>query len=382
MDAQPKGYRVLLAGGGSAGHVNPLLAVAVKLRERGVVTVALGTNSGLEKDLVPAAGLELLTIEKVPAPRRINADLVKFLPRITQAYKQTKQYLRDSQADAVIGFGGYVSAPAYLAARSLGIPVVVHEQNVRPGMANKLGAAWAKLVGLTFPGTPLEAKWGKTRVVGLPLRPELESLARTLGDARLRSQQREQAASALGLDPQKTTVLITGGSLGALKLNRVLTEAAFLFPADLQVLHLTGRGKSTEVKEALAANPPACTWQVHEYFTDMSAVFSVTDFAVCRSGAGTVAELTALGIPALYVPLPIGNGEQSLNAGEHVAAGGALLVADADFNCEVVQSKLLPVLADRDKLAQMRLVTQELGEVEAAAVFADLVLAVLESDNV
>lgn len=376
-----KPTRVLLAGGGSAGHVNPLLAVAIKLKERGVEVVSLGTTVGLEKDLVPAAGIELLTIEKVPAPRRINADLFKFIPRLLQAYKTTKQHLINAQIDAVVGFGGYVSAPAYLAARKLGIPVVIHEQNMRPGLANKLGAIWARLVGLTFADTPLTAKHGLTQVVGLPLRPELETLAKRLKDPQNRVTLRKQAAAELQVDPDKLTLLVTGGSLGALKLNQVMAQCAGEFPLQVQVVHLTGKGKSQAVLDTLANNPPTCDWRVYEYFTDMSAVFALTDFAVCRSGAGTVAELTALGIPALYVPLPIGNGEQSLNASAQVSAEGALLIDDAAFTVEAVREQLLPLLKDSNRLSAMRSASEELGTINAATELADLVLQVLRNDD-
>ncbi|MDO5060858.1 MAG: undecaprenyldiphospho-muramoylpentapeptide beta-N-acetylglucosaminyltransferase [Actinomycetaceae bacterium] len=378
--AQPTATNVLLAGGGSAGHVNPLLAVAAKLRAQNISVVALGTKLGLEKDLVPNAGIELLTIEKVPAPRRVNGDLVKFIPRILTAYKTTREYLKSRQIEAVIGFGGYVSAPAYLAARSLGIPVVIHEQNLRPGMANRLGADWAKSVFLTFAQTPLKAKHGQTQVVGLPLRPEIEQLAKDLQDPQERERLRAAAAAKLGLDPAKPTLLITGGSLGALKLNRVLAQTAHLFPADLQVMHLTGKGKSGEVLAALEAQPAACQWQVHEYFEDMTAVFAVADFAICRSGAGTVAELCALGIPALYVPLPIGNGEQKLNAAGHVEAGGALLIDDAQLSESVVTQQVLPLLASPDKLQQMRVQTLELAQVDAAKVVAQAVVELLDKN--
>lgn len=378
--AQPTETKVLLAGGGSAGHVNPLLAVAAKLRAQDISVVALGTNLGLEKDLVPSAGIELLTIEKVPAPRRVNGDLVKFFPRILTAYKTTREYLKTRQIQAVVGFGGYVSAPAYLAARSLRIPVVIHEQNLRPGMANKLGADWAKSVFLTFAQTPLKAKHGQTQVVGLPLRPEIEQLAKELQNPNQRDAIRVAAATKLGLDPAKPTLLITGGSLGALKLNRVLSHTAHLFPADLQVLHLTGKGKSAEVLAALEVKPAACTWQVHEYFEDMTDVFALTDFAICRSGAGTVAELCALGIPALYVPLPIGNGEQKLNAGGHVEAGGALLIDDAELSETVVTQQVLPLLASPQQLEQMRTKTLELAQVDAAKVVAQAVAEILDNN--
>ncbi|EEH64213.1 undecaprenyldiphospho-muramoylpentapeptide beta-N-acetylglucosaminyltransferase [Gleimia coleocanis DSM 15436] len=377
MTSQMEPKKVLLAGGGSAGHVNPLLAVGKKLRERGIHAEALGTSYGLEKDLVPGADFTLHTIDKVPAPRRINGDLVRFLPRLRKVYKQTKQIIKTGDFDAVVGFGGYVSAPAYLAARSLGLPVIIHEQNMHPGMANKLGAGWAKLVGITFADTPLRAKTGETKHVGLPLRPEVEDLAGKLADPAGKQKLRVKVAAELGFDPEKTTVLVTGGSLGAVKLNRVLAEAAGLFPETVQVLHLTGKGKSAAVMEILEQQKCVSTWQVHEYFVDMTAAFAMADFVICRSGAGIVAELTALGIPALYVPLPIGNGEQKLNAQAVVAAGGALLVEDAVLNMDTIKHQVLPFLENPVQLAEMGRVSKEYGRLDAADTMAELVKEII-----
>lgn len=377
MSVKSGRLRVLLAGGGSAGHVNPLLAVAQKLQDFQVECVALGTASGLEKELVPAAGFQLEVIEKVPAPRRLNADLWKFLPRLWNAYAQTSRVLKNGGFDAVVGFGGYVSAPAYLAAKRLGIPVIVHEQNLRPGMANKLGAQWAKLVALSFADTPLQARSGQTLHVGLPLRPEIERLAKELSDPQRKRQLRRQTAQKYGFDAEKPTLLVTGGSLGALKLNRVLAESAALFPVDMQIIHLTGKGKAAEVKQSLAAANVKANWQVFDYFVDMSDAFTLADFVVCRSGAGTVAELSALGLPALYVPLPIGNGEQKLNAAGVVANGGALLVEDTEFSVETVRQTLLPLLKDVNRLAEMRQRSLELGQVAAAQSLAQKILEVI-----
>ena len=207
------GARVLLAGGGSAGHVNPLLAVAAALKDRGIEAEALGTSQGLESDLVPEAGLKLNTIQKVPAPRRPNKAALRFLPDLRQTVKDVEKIIEEGGIEAVVGFGGYVSAPAYLAARNLGVPVAIHEQNARPGLANKLGARFADAVGVTFENTPLKARKGITETVGLPLRPQIQELARQRTTVESRVESREKAARALGLDPRNPIMLITGGSL-------------------------------------------------------------------------------------------------------------------------------------------------------------------------
>lgn len=167
--------KIVLAGGGTAGHVNPLLSTALELRSRGYDVVALGTSQGLETTLVPAAGVELLTIERVPLPRKPSLQFFSLPGRMKRAIAQCRSALNG--ADALVGFGGYVSTPAYLAARKMNLPIIIHEQNARPGLANRVGARWASALGLTFPSTPLKAKHGVTVVTGLPLRPAIQALA-------------------------------------------------------------------------------------------------------------------------------------------------------------------------------------------------------------
>lgn len=371
------GARVLLAGGGSAGHVNPLLAVASVLRDREIEVQALGTASGLEKDLVPAADITLHTIKKVAAPRRPNKAALTFGPDLAKSVRDVERLIKSEAIEAVVGFGGYVSAPAYLAARARGIPVVIHEQNARAGLANKLGARFAPALALTFPQTRLKARRGITEVTGLPLRAPIEQLAKDRATPEGKVNRREQAAVLLGLDPAKPTMLITGGSLGAVHLNEVMVRTGAVFGADHQVLHLTGKGKSEGVAEAVAASGFAGKWIVREYAMDMETYFAAADLVIGRAGAGMVAELTALGLPAVYVPLPIGNGEQKLNALEHVRKGGAMLFDDADFSEKIVRSFVVPLLDSPKRLADMAHASAKLGHVDASYRVADLVESVL-----
>ena len=362
---------VLLAGGGTAGHVNPMLAVADELRARDAATrlTVLGTREGLEAQLVPARGYAMAVVPKVPLPRRPGADLLAVPARLRAAVAAAARAIEDNDVQGVVGFGGYVSTPAYLAARRLGVPVVVHEQNARPGLANRLGARWASAVAVTFPGTPLRGGV----ITGLPLRQEIADLVR----ARLEhpAGARREAAAALGLDPARRTLLVTGGSLGAQSLNDAMTGALDdVAASEVQVLHLTGRGKSAAVEAALAQRPGlAGRYQVREYLDDMHLALAACDLVLCRAGAGTVAELTALGIPAVYVPLPIGNGEQRLNAMPAVHAGGGLLVEDALVGPAWVGTLLLTLVADAERVAQMAEAAARVGRTGAASDVADLV---------
>jgi UDP-N-acetylglucosamine--N-acetylmuramyl-(pentapeptide) pyrophosphoryl-undecaprenol N-acetylglucosamine transferase len=360
---------VVLAGGGTAGHVNPLLAVAdeVRRREPGARVLALGTATGLEAELVPSRGYELRPIPRVPMPRRPSPDLLRLPGRLAAAVKAAEHAIDEIDAQAVIGFGGYVATPAYLAAKRRGVPIVIHEQNARPGLANRLGARWAARVGLTFAGTPLRGGV----LTGLPLRQAIAALvqAREADSAGARA----RAAAELGLDPTLPTLVVTGGSLGALNLNRAVSGAAAqVLAAGAQVLHLTGKGKADEVRETVAA-VDGRRYQVREYLEQMELAYAVADLVVCRSGAGSVAELAALGIPAVYVPLPIGNGEQRLNATPLVQAGGGLLVDDADLTPAWVSREVPTLLADRERLGVMAKAARSAGTSDGAARVVDLV---------
>jgi UDP-N-acetylglucosamine--N-acetylmuramyl-(pentapeptide) pyrophosphoryl-undecaprenol N-acetylglucosamine transferase len=329
---------VLLAGGGSAGHVSPLLSVADALRRRwpDVIITALGTAEGLEVRLVPEHGYQLRTIPRVPMPRRPDASLLRFPGALSAEIGAAATVLQDVGAEVVAGFGGYVSTAAYLAARRLRLPYVVHEANTRPGLANRLGARFTPYVATSFEGTRLP----HAVRTGLPLRREISQLDR--------GARRAAARAGFGLAPDRPTLLVTGGSLGAQRLNQAFEACVGdLRAAGVQVLHLAGEGKGF-VPAAAAPGDPA--YVVVEYCDDMAAAYSAADAVVCRAGANTVSELTAVGLPAVYVPLPIGNGEQRLNAEPVVAAGGGLLVADQAFTPEWVSQVLVGWLADADAL--------------------------------
>lgn len=357
--------RVLLAGGGSAGHVNPLLATAAYLEADIEV---IGTAEGLEAELVPQHGYPLHVIPRVPFPRRPDREAVSFPGKWRQAVKGARAILEDPPGvDVVVGFGGYVCPPVYMAARRRGIPVVLHEQNALPGLANRLGARFAEVVALTFQSTPLVGK-KRTETIGLPLRPEIRSLI----EARQQDpvEARKQGAQALGLDPQKLTVVVTGGSLGAQKLNEVVPQVAEeITGAGAQVFHLTGQGKMIQA-------PQLPDYHVREYLVDMHHALACADVVIGRSGAGIVAELTALGIPAIYVPFPIGNGEQRLNAQDVVTAGGGIMVEDRHFSPSWLIHHITPLLTNASVREEMAQRAKRVGVVDAAQRLARIVMEV------
>ncbi len=354
--------RVVLAGGGSAGHVAPLLALADCLRraDPAVAVTALGTAEGLEARLVPARGYDLAVVPRVPLPRRPSPDLVRLPLRLGAAVAAADRVIDASAADVVVGFGGYVSAPAYLAARRRRVATVVHEANSRPGWANRLGSRLTRHVAVGFPGTPLP----HAVRLGVPLRREITTLDR--------SALRAQARQGFGLDPVRTTLLVTGGSLGAQRLNSTFAACAGdVVGAGVQVLHAAGSGKDFDVD----VPPTGPRYLVLPYLERMEHAYAAADLVVCRAGANTVAEVTALGLPAAYVPLPVGNGEQRHNAAPVVNAGGGLLVDDAHCTPGWVRQTLLPLLADPDRRAAMGAAASAYGIRDGDERLADLVRA-------
>ena len=356
---------VVIAGGGSAGHIEPALALGDALRARGHVVSLLGTSRGLDTTLIPARGYELDLIPPVPLPRGVTAELFRVPFRLRRAVSEARAVLKKRSADVVAGMGGYVALPAYLAARNR-VPVVVHEANARAGLANKVGARFAARVAMAYADCGLRGE-----VVGLPLRPAIASLDR--------SASRALGRKTLGLDPDLPTLLVTGGSQGARRINTAVTSAAgSLAAAGVQVLHIAGAKNAEDVRRGLAPHglaggaPP---YVALPYVDRMDLAYAAADLVLCRSGAMTVAELTAVGLPAVFVPLPIGNGEQRLNAVDVVAAEGALMVADEDLTPAWVTAQVLPLLKDAPALAKMSAAAASCGRPDAASTLADIVEA-------
>jgi UDP-N-acetylglucosamine--N-acetylmuramyl-(pentapeptide) pyrophosphoryl-undecaprenol N-acetylglucosamine transferase len=354
---------VVLAGGGTAGHVEPALAVAdaLRLADPSIRITMLGTAGGLEGRLVPARGYELRTIPRVPLPRRPTPSLLTVPTRAAGAVRAAGAILADVAADVLVGFGGYVAFPAYLAARRRHCGIVVHEANPLPGLANRVGARLTRRVAISTPGTKLP----HATLTGIPLRPALLDLDRPA--------LRPAARRAFSLQPDLPTLLVFGGSQGARRINDAAVGAAqALIDAGIQVLHAAGASGVDAVRAAL---PPGLggSYVVVPYIDDMPAAYAAADLALCRSGALSCAELAAVGLPAIYVPLPIGNGEQRLNAEPAVAAGGALLVADEALDSPLVSREVSGVLCDPSRLATMTAAAAGTGHRDAAAALLTLI---------
>ncbi len=343
------------------------VADALIALDPGIRITALGTQRGLETRLVPERGYDLELITPVPLPRKPSGDLVRLPLRVRKAVRQTRAVLDAVGADVVIGFGGYVALPAYLAARGglLGrrrVPVVIHEANASAGWANRVGARSASRVlsAVADPGLR------RVEVVGVPVRSTITSLDR----AALRA----EARAHFGFSDDARVLLVFGGSQGAQSINRAVAAAAEdLAAAGVSVLHAHGPKNVLDLREPAVDDPP---YVAVPYLSRMDLAYAAADLAICRSGAITVAEVTAVGLPAVYVPLPIGNGEQRLNALPVLNAGGGLIVDDADLTPAFVAATVGGLLGDPPRLAAMTTAAALAGHRDAAQRVAQVAIDV------
>ncbi|ONH26968.1 UDP-N-acetylglucosamine--N-acetylmuramyl-(pentapeptide) pyrophosphoryl-undecaprenol N-acetylglucosamine transferase [Pseudofrankia asymbiotica] len=355
--------RVVAAGGHSAGHIEPMMNFADALRrlEPTAEITALGTVRGLDTTLIPARGYPLELIPPVPLERGLNRALLGTPGRLRESVRAAGAVLHRVRAEVVVGFGGYVAVPAYLAARGQGLPIVVHEANARPGVANRLAARMTTHVFTAAPSVRL----AHATAIGIPLRPAITGLDRPA--------LRDAARRRFGLRPDGPVLMVTGGSQGARTINAAMSGAAAALRATgVQVLHITGPRHAVDVPGGGPADP---AYVVVPYVDEMRYAYAAADFVICRSGAMTCAELAAVGLPAAYVPLPLRGGEQRLNAEPVVAAGGALLVDDADLSPAWIEATLIPVLTHPERVAAMSARASSAGAPDAGVVLARHVLA-------
>lgn len=352
---------VVLAGGGTAGHIEPALALADALRRRDprIGITALGTTKGLETRLVPERGYDLELIPAVPLPRKPTSELFTVPSRLAGTVRRAAEVLDRVGADVVVGFGGYVALPAYFAARRRSVPIVLHEANVRPGLANRVGARMTDRIATGSPDTRI----GGGKYIGMPLRRAISTLDREA--------LRAEARDTFKLTTQGLTLLVYGGSQGARRLNEAVFAAAPAFAsAGIQILHAVGRAN---YDEATLPKVEGAAYVAVPYLDRMDLAYAAADLVLCRGGAMTCAEVAAVGLPAAYVPLPIGNGEQRLNAQPAVRAGGGLMIDDADLTPDWLIRELIPLALDAPQLEQMGHAAADLGRRDADEALADLV---------
>lgn len=355
--------RVVIAAGGTAGHVNPALALAEALRGHDVSFV--GTSQGLEAELVPRAGFELHAVDVAGFDRARPAALPFVAWKAARAVGAARRILRRVRPDAVVGMGGYVSLPVTLAARTRKIPIVLHEQNIVLGLANRVARRWARVVGVSFEETLADAG-PRGALVGDPI-------ARALVDADV-DEERERAIERFDLDPNRKTLIVFGGSLGALRINEAATGLAEVWRerSDVQVLHILGRRRSGADLDIAGGGP--LVFRRVDFVERMVEAYAVADLALCRGGATTVAELSVMGVPSIVVPYPYHRDrQQERQARVLERAGAAMILADRDATATAVAARAASLLEDPDRLQAMGAAARKLARPDAAARLAQLV---------
>jgi UDP-N-acetylglucosamine--N-acetylmuramyl-(pentapeptide) pyrophosphoryl-undecaprenol N-acetylglucosamine transferase len=365
---------VLVAGGGTAGHVFPAIAVARELvrLDPEIEPVFVGVRDRLESRLVPDAGFRLEHIDAVAVPRRPSPRLLKVPGSVRAGVRRCEALIREVGAVAAVTFGGYVSFPLDRAAWRAQLPLVVHEQNSIPGLTNRMAARWADRVAVTFPSSADRFRHPeRCAVTGNPVRADVLSLDR----AGVRAAARQR----MGLDPDLPTLLVFGGSQGARSLNRAIVDAhGHWGKHELQIVHAAGHRDHQEAAtrwEAARASYPGRRVRLVDFIDDMSDAYAAADIVVCRAGATTIAELTVLGIPAVLVPYPHATADhQTENARALERAGAASMIDDAELGGPSLVAAVEPLVTDPDRYADMSRASLAFGRPDAATNVAQLVL--------
>lgn len=348
--------KLLLAGGGTGGHLFPAVALAQGLlqRDKDARVQFVGTKRGLEARMLPKLGLPLATVDMAGFVGRGLVGKLQIVPKLMRSIGQAKRILRKFQPDVVIGVGGYSSVPVLLAAKMQGIPYMIHEQNAIPGLSNKLLARWAEVICLSFAGSENHFSGKRTLLTGNPLREGLETLDENL--------------------PEDGTLLIFGGSRGAQAINHSVVDMLPQLIAkqpNLKILHQTGHDDLEVVRRGYS-DAGLDPQQVVPFIDDMAAAYAEAKLVICRAGATTIAELTVCGRPAILIPFPYAAGDhQTANARELDEAGAGCLLPQSELSVERLTQLTSDLLSDRDKLNQMARKGREIGRPGATELILD-----------
>ena len=363
--------RVLLAGGGTAGHVFPAIALAELLQhDRGAAVEFVGSPQGQEARLVPVAGFVFHPVAAEQMPRKISGGALRAPFTALASVRACRPIV--ARADVVVGMGGYASLPAVLAARWMKKPLVLHEQNAVPGIVNRLAARWARAVAVAFVDAipRFASRANRTVLTGNPVRE------RILHVPQRRESLAKEACAELGLDPEVLTVLVSGGSQGALALDRLVAGALPLLEgrADLQLLALTGPGHLADIQTAASSFATPRVRAV-EFLERIELAFAIADIALARAGASSVSELAVCGVPSVLIPYPHATeNHQEANARELERAGAARVLLQPSLTPHVLASTLTSLLADDEARRRMGAAALAWARPDAAARLADVVV--------
>ena len=361
---------VVLSGGGTAGHINPAIATAEVLRDRGVEVQFAGRPVGNEREWVTAAGIPFTPFEAEGFHRGHPTTLVKGLAIDAKSTVLVKQWFEKIKPDAVIGFGGYVAIPVGRAAKQMGIPLIIHEQNSVMGWTNRYLSGKAKAVCLTYEHAKSGMKdASKAVLTGCPVRASVFSTTR------------EEGREALDIPADARMLLVTGGSNGARHLNQAMCALKddLLAREDLYIMHVTGPKEYDSVAEALALSPEEQKrWRLVSYTNQMPACMAACDAIVSRAGASSLAEISARAIPALLVPFPFATADhQTTNARAYVEAGCAHMIADDQVETPEFARLVAELVDDADLRASMTVAARAQNTANAAQAVADIAMAAI-----
>ncbi len=374
--------RVLIAGGGTGGHVFPSLAAAAAIRAArpGIEVEFVGTARGLEAKLVPEQGWTLHKVEAVPLARRLSPRTLRVPLTLARASGVVGRLIRDREVVAALCFGGYVAVPLALAARRAQIPLVIHEQNAVPGLANRLASRWATAAALSVDTEEVRAGLAvapdRITVTGNPVRPGLGAIER---DAL-----RAEALTLFDLDPTRRTLFVFGGSQGAQRINEAAVGSLrhWAEPESLQILHATGRAAhdlvSRQWEDALGEDARLRV-RCLGFIDRMELAYAAADLVLCRAGASSIAELTVMGLPSVLVPYPHATADhQTANARALQRAGAAVTIPDHALDGDALARTVNGLLADPGALEVMATAARDLGRPGAADALANVLLSCVE----
>ncbi|MHB8171868.1 MAG: undecaprenyldiphospho-muramoylpentapeptide beta-N-acetylglucosaminyltransferase [Thermincolia bacterium] len=363
--------RLLLTGGGTGGHIYPALAIARGFQQRheGAEILYVGTNLGLEADIVPKAGYAFRTVTVEGLERKLSLKLLASGLKAVQGLVDTRRILREFRPHVVVGTGGYVCGPVVLMAALQGIPCLIHEQNAYPGITNKLLARFVKKIAVTFEESarffPPQAP---VKLTGLPIRPEVLTA------------EREKSLSNLGLDKDKFLILVTGGSRGARSINKAMVEVHKRLSGrkEVQILHITGQTGYQDTlseleKEGITLAPEGNSI-VKPYLYNMEDALAAANLIICRAGATTLAEVTARGIPSVLIPYPYAaENHQEHNARSLENHGATIVILDKVLTGYNLKETIEALLNDRPRLQAMAANAHSLGKPAALDEILDMV---------
>ena len=360
---------IVIASGGTGGHLIPALAIAdaIRSRDRDARITFVGTRRALDASLVTKAGYEMAATGMKPFGGGMRGVLG--VASTVPATAQAARILHRARADSVVGMGGYATLPVVIAARMRGVPSVIHEGNVVAGLANEVAARFTRNIAVSFEATL--ARFPDARVTGMLLRPSFASFDR--------ERLREQAFAHLRLDPARKTIVMFGGSLGAVRLNAAVPGLARRWRdrSDLQLLVVAGRDHADLVRAQLS--PGAVDVLVEQFVDRMDLAFAAADVVISRAGGSTVAEVAVAGVPSILIPFPHARRrEQHANAAVLVRAGGALSVDDASADADLLGGMVDDLLADDERRAAMGKAARSLARPDAASAVGSWALQLAE----